>query len=234
MLIIPVIDLSHGLVVHAKRGQRDTYQPITSVIADVPKPDAVLHSFLELYPFKIIYIADLDAIQHAGDHFQLINDLAKNNPDCEFWLDAGIESIYKKLTKFSSENIKHVLGSENKLPRHELTTIFTKNPELILSLDFINNELVENHYLLQDSSLWPRQVISMTLSRIGSNKGIDMECLNTILKLAEDNEIYAAGGVRNTDDLLQLQALNINGVLLATALHTGAITKEDLKQFYDE
>jgi phosphoribosylformimino-5-aminoimidazole carboxamide ribotide isomerase len=71
----------------------------------------------------------------------------------------------------------------------------------------------------------------MMLSRVGSDKGIDIQCLNSVLKLAGNNEVYAAGGVRNMDDLMQLNSTGVKGVLLATALHTGAITKEDLEEF---
>jgi phosphoribosylformimino-5-aminoimidazole carboxamide ribotide isomerase len=231
MLIIPVIDLSSGLVVHAKQGLRTTYQPITSVITASAEPEVVVSSFLELYPFKTFYIADLDAIQNTGNHFHIIENIAKNNPDCKIWLDAGIELINKERSNYSSKNIKLVLGSENKLSREELINLTKNRAELILSLDYIDNELIENPYLMQDTTLWTRRLIVMMLSRVGSDKGIDIQCLNSVLKLAGNNEVYAAGGVRNMDDLMQLNSTGVKGVLLATALHTGAITKEDLEEF---
>jgi phosphoribosylformimino-5-aminoimidazole carboxamide ribotide isomerase len=231
MLIIPVIDLSCGMVVHAKQGQRASYQPITSVISTSAEPETILSSFLELYPFKTIYIADLDAIQKTGKQNMLILKLAARYKQCEFWVDAGIEPIRNRLTDYSSSNIRLVFGSENKLSRNRLMALIKDNPELILSLDFIENKLTENNYLLQDTTIWTKQLIVMMLSRVGSNKGMDIHCLNNILKLAENNEIYAAGGARNRDDLIQLNSRGVKGVLLATALHTGAITKEDLEQF---
>lgn len=231
MLIIPVIDLSHGLVVHAKQGQRATYQPVTSVLSASAEPKIILSAFLELYPFKTIYIADLDAIQKTGNQNQLISKLASRYKQCEFWIDAGIESIHNKVTDYLSSNIKLILGSENKLPKSKFIHLIKNNPDLILSLDFIENQLIENSYLMQDSAIWPKQLIVMMLARVGSDKGIDMQCLNSILKLAGNNEVYAAGGVRNMDDLVQLDSTGVKGILLATALHTGTITKEDLEEF---
>ena len=231
MLIIPVIDLSCGLVVHAKQGQRESYQPIVSVISKSPKPEIVLSSFLELYPFKIIYIADLDAIQKTGKQNILISELASRYKQCEFWVDAGIDSIHNKQTEYLSDNIKLVFGSENELSRDKLIALINNNPDLILSLDFIENTLTENSYLIQDSAIWPKQLIVMMLSRIGSIEGVDMQCLNKILKLAINNEVYAAGGVRSITDLMQLNSTEIKGVLLATALHDGSITKENLNLF---
>jgi phosphoribosylformimino-5-aminoimidazole carboxamide ribotide isomerase len=230
MLIIPVIDLSRGLVVHAKQGLRDSYQPISSVISKSAEPKVVLSSFLELYPFKIIYIADLDAIQKTGTHSELILELASGYNQCEFWLDAGIKAIQEKQFK-GSTNIKLILGSENKLLRDELKEFIAKNPETILSLDFFENKLIENSYLLQDTSLWPERIITMTLSKVGSNKGLDMQCINKILELGVNKEVYAAGGVRNSSDLIQLKSTKAKGVLLASALHNGVINKEDLIRF---
>lgn len=229
MLIIPVIDLMHGQVVHAKQGLRNQYQPIHSMISSSTVPKAVLSGFLELYPFKIIYIADLDAIQKKGTNQQVILELALQNQQCDFWIDAGLDSIIGKEPDNKPDNIKLVLGSENKLPENEFYQLLTDKPELILSLDFVESKLKENHYLLEDSVLWPNQIITMMLSRVGSDKGIDIGCLNTVIKLAKDKSVYAAGGVRNKQDLMQLKSIGIKGVLLATALHNGAITKEDLK-----
>ena len=87
MLVIPVLDLSRGLVVHAKKGDRKNYLPIISVISSSSKPKSVLSAFLKLYPFKIIYIADLDAIQGTGNQNLIINQLSLIFNQCEFWVD---------------------------------------------------------------------------------------------------------------------------------------------------
>lgn len=230
MFIIPVIDLMNGQVVHAKQGLRNQYQPIQSMISSSAAPKTVLSGFLELYPFKVIYIADLDAIQKKGTNQQVILELAFQNQQCDFWIDAGLDSIIGKESDSSSPgNIKLVLGSEHKLPENEFNQLLIDKPELILSLDFIESKLKENHYLLENPGLWPNQVITMMLSRIGSDKGIDTHCLKAVIKLARDKSVYAAGGVRTKKDLIQLKSIGVKGVLLATALHNGAIAKEDLK-----
>ena len=59
----------------------------------------------------------------------------------------------------------------------------------------------------------------MTLCQVGSQLGADIEKLTSIKNMAEDRQIYAAGGVRNNDDIKTLQRLNIAGALVATALH---------------
>lgn len=228
MLIIPVIDLMSGQVVHAKQGLRNQYQPVQSIISSSTAPTAVLSSFLELYPFKVVYIADLDAIQKKETNQKVILELALQNQQCEFWIDAGFDSIIEKELDNKPDNIKLVFGSENKLPENQFNQLLNDKPGLILSLDFVESKLKENNYLLETPSLWPNQIITMMISRIGSDKGIDTDCLNTVIKLARGKNVYAAGGVRNKKDLMQLKSIGVKGVLLATALHNGAITKKDI------
>ncbi len=228
MLIIPVLDLSRGLVVHAKQGDRKRYQPVTSVISSSPKPESVLSAFLELYPFKTIYIADLDAIQGIGNQSAIIKELSVVFSQCELWVDAGVDVIQDNENDYKINNIKLVLGSENKISPESLSDIINKNPEILLSLDFNESGLLDKSYLLNDASLWPNQVIVMMLHRVGLNKGIDIDCLSNILNLANHHNIFAAGGVRNRNDLFQLNEMGVTGVLLASALHNGSITQGDL------
>jgi len=227
MLIIPVLDLSRGLVVHAKQGDRNHYQPVTSVISSSSKPESVLSAFLELYPFKIIYIADLDAIQGAGNQNAIIEELSFTHKQCEFWVDAGIDAVLDNKSHYNN-NIKLILGSENKIPLDSLSNIFNKNPDILLSLDFSETGLLENSYLLDETSLWPKQIIVMMLHRVGLNKGVDVPCLNKILNHGCDHNIFAAGGVQNLKDLYQLNKMGVKGVLLASALHNGSITQDEL------
>jgi len=228
MLIIPVIDLSHGLVVHAKQGDRKNYQPVTSVISSSSKPESVLSAYLKLYPFKIIYIADLDAIQGTGNQNAIIKELSLRYGQCEFWVDAGMEAVLDDQHYFKSINVRLILGSENKIPIELLSNIFNKNPDILLSLDFSESGLLDNPYLFNESNVWPRQIIAMMLHRVGLNKGIDISCLNKVLKHAKDKDTFAAGGVQNLKDLYQLSKMGVKGALLASALHNGSITQDDL------
>ncbi len=232
MLIIPVLDLSHGLVVHAKQGMRTIYQPVTSVISSNPKPETVLAAFFKLYPFEIIYIADLDAIQGSCDQRALITELAQRFPACEFWVDAGLAPLNKQ-TADTPHNIKCVLGSENKIGKEAFSVLVRNNPDIVLSLDFNAGGLMENHYLLSDTHLWPDNIIVMMLHRVGLKKGVDLQCLqclNNISNITKHN-IYVAGGTRDLNDLRYLRSQGVSGVLLATALHDGSITQEDVHLF---
>ncbi len=219
------------MVVHAIQGEREFYQPVTSVISSSSEPESVLSAFLELYPFKTIYIADLDAIQGTGGQSALIKELSITFDQCEFWVDAGIEAITDDKSHIKSNNIKQIFGSENILSPESFTEIFNKNPDILLSLDFSETGLLENSYLLDETTLWPKQIIVMMLHRVGLNKGVDATCLNKILEMGKNHSIFAAGGVQNLKDLYQLNKIGVEGVLLASALHNGSISQNDLNLF---
>lgn len=220
MKIIPVIDLKNGVVVHAKRGERENYQPIKSVLTTNADIYCVLNGFLQLHAFDTFYIADLDAITGQGRQHNLIEQIAADFPKITFWIDAG----YQKGQDFLP-NYLPVLGSECFTDDnfHELEN-FKKR--FILSLDFGANgaKLGSQKFFTQTES-WSENVIVMTLNRVGSSQGVAIDLLKKFKHASPKTNFIAAGGVRNSDDLAQLEKMGIEQVLVASALHSGAITK---------
>jgi phosphoribosylformimino-5-aminoimidazole carboxamide ribotide isomerase len=98
----------------------------------------------------------------------------------------------------------------------------------VLSLDFKASRFVGPAGLLSTSTFWPRRVIVMTLARVGSGEGPDLDRLSEIVARAQGRAVYAAGGVRNADDLAAIQDTGAAGALIASALHAGTITAGDL------
>jgi phosphoribosylformimino-5-aminoimidazole carboxamide ribotide isomerase len=68
----------------------------------------------------------------------------------------------------------------------------------------------------------------MTLARVGSGAGPDIERLSHVRKHAGDRLVYAAGGVRNGNDLAALQRAGIAGALVASSLHDGTLTAAEI------
>ena len=222
MRLIPVIDLKDGVVVHAQRGQRAAYQPINSPLSPSSNVHDVIEAFLQLADFDIIYIADLNAITQQGDNQMLIYDVLRRYPLINFWLDSGYQS--PSLAFADVDNYRSVLGSECCTAEQMATT---KNA--LLSLDFSSDDKpLGEACLFNDSRLWSEQVIIMTLARVGSDTGADIEKLRFYQQNYPQIEFIAAGGVRNLADLQQLKAIGINNVLIASALHTKAIGKAEI------
>lgn len=224
MEIIPVIDLMHGQVVHARLGLRQHYSPIQSSLCTSSSPSAIVAALFELYPFRRLYIADLDAIKGLGHHLDAIMKIQADYPDLEIWLDAGISNI-DDLSTWQSLNLTHVIGSENIATEEDFIAIEGKlSCQFVLSLDFNLNGFVGCPELEAQTNYWPDKVIVMDLNQVGSEQGPATRRLESIKKQASNRHIYAAGGVRNQADLDQLSSLSISGALVATALHNGNIS----------
>jgi len=230
--IIPVIDLLNGVVVHAKQGQRHQYQPIQSSLTTSTKPLDIVKAFRDIYPFDTLYIADLSAIQHLlgtpSNHRPIIDNILEAFPDLTIWIDAGIQQA-SDVQSWHHPTVKSIIGTENMRQMDDYLAIAQGYSEhIVLSLDFMPNGYQGPSALLQQHQAWPQDVIVMTLNQVGAQSGVDIATLNKVIRVANKQRIYAAGGVRNMQDLAQLSTMRIHGALIATALHSQHITGADL------
>jgi phosphoribosylformimino-5-aminoimidazole carboxamide ribotide isomerase len=226
MDVIPVIDLRHGLVVRAVMGRRDLYRPIETPLSASAAPVEVASGLLRLYPFGKLYIADLDAILGAGNNTSVIAELRARFPDLEIWTDNGATSDDQVRFWRERDLGTLVLGSESQADTG-LMQRFAGEPRIVLSLDFRGNAFQGPEELLEPR-LWPERVIVMTLARIGSDAGPDFDRLARLKEVSPRLKIYAAGGVRGRGDLLRLHEMNVEGALIASALHDGRLTAHDI------
>jgi len=223
MKIIPVIDLKDGVVVHARQGLRDQYQPINTKLCRSSDIYQVIEAFLAEYDFNTVYIADLNAITQEGDHADLINEVLAFFPHIQFWVDKG----YQRLKNYP-HNYLPVLGSECYNDENVLE-LKAFNDRFILSLDYSMSGELGAKSLFSKPDLWPASIIIMTLSRVGSHQGPDLAKLNEFCKRYPDKLFIAAGGIRNIDDLYAIKRLGVKQALIASALHSGAISRVDIE-----
>src|SRR5262249_25803706 len=111
--IIPVIDLKGALVVRARMGERASYRPIESPLSPTSAPRDVVRGLLSVHPFATVYIADLDAIERAGDNDAIIRQLREQFPHLQLWVDRGIADR-GAAEEWLNTGLGHlVLGSES-------------------------------------------------------------------------------------------------------------------------
>ncbi len=226
MQIIPVIDLKNGQVVHAKQGQRTHYMPIQSCLSTSSEAHDIVGGLLKLYPFRTIYIADIDAIQGAGSNAPIIAALCQRYPHIHWWVDCG------RNISDTTLNLCMVIGSESIPDMREYLDLHEKlHGDFVLSLDYLNDKPLGAEELHRTANYWPNKVICMTLNAVGGNQGADLVRIKSLQQLSPSSAIFAAGGVRNVKDLRLLQTHGITGVLVATALHNGIISAQDIAQF---
>jgi phosphoribosylformimino-5-aminoimidazole carboxamide ribotide isomerase len=221
MKLIPVIDLMAGQVVHARHGEREKYQPIRSTLCPSSAPEAILQALIARFECDIVYLADLDAIRFGRPQIETIAQLKLRFPALQFWLDSGIAD-YASLVSLNQRDIAiPVIGSESLTDIDWLTPL--EKHAWILSLDFKQSEFLGPPQILANDANWPSRVVAMNLNRVGSNLGPDFQLLETLRQRQPNCEIYAAGGVRNHADLIELYRRGIAGALVATALHNGSV-----------
>ena len=231
MILIPVIDLKLGTVVHARAGERRRYRPIRSRLCRGSGPIEVIGALLGVPPFAALYVADLDRIEGEGDNLPALTAIRRAYPELPLWVDSGLASASDYLAWQQRGLGLAVIGSESLESVADWRRIGAEGGAAdapILSLDFRNNEFLGPAALAAQPALWPRQVIVMSLDRVGGGSGPDVIRLASILHRAGRRRVFAAGGVRNLSDASRLAEMGIAGALVASALHDGRLGPADI------
>lgn len=223
MEVIPVLDLKDGIVVHARMGVRSQYGPLMTALSPTSKPKDVALGLLSIFPFSIFYIADLDAIERKGNNNATLLELKVACPNVVFWVDSGVADLDGAQHWLEADLGHLVLGTETQ-KNCDVVRYLCRDDRVILSLDYRGDVFVGPAPLLSNTDAWPTKIIVMTLARVGSASGPDMHRLATIKSSAANRQIYAAGGVRDVDDLAALGRAGITGALVATCLHNGMLS----------
>ncbi len=218
------------MVVRGKMGHREHYRPIVTPLAASAAPAEVARGLKRLAPFGAFYLADLDAIAGGAPDQAAIDAVAACLPGCRLWIDAGLRDEADVLNVLSFERTVAVIGSET-LGSADTLQRLRGEPRVVLSLDFRGAAFLGAPEVLENADLWPQAVIVMTLAKVGSGAGPELETLAAIQKRAGGRRVYAAGGVRGPQDLKALADLGIAGVLVASALHDGRLDGAALQRF---
>ena len=239
MKVIPVIDVLNGVVVHAIRGKRQEYQPLQSTLCKSVEPLEVSKTFKTL-GFGELYIADLDAITRSSVNFQAFKRIVKETR-LRLMVDAGVTDLETVRNLLDCGVSKVIIGTETLSSKNfvnEAVGVFGSK-RVIVSLDlkgdkvlgtFGFNSIKNAAYLLHEfNEMGVSGVIVLDLAQVGSSEGVDVVFLKEALD-ALSIDVYVGGGVRDINDLVDLKELGVSGVLVATALHSGKISIEQLKK----
>jgi phosphoribosylformimino-5-aminoimidazole carboxamide ribotide isomerase len=241
MRLIPVIDLLDGQAVHAVIGKREHYRPVKSVLCDTPDPFEVATAFRDRLGLNEIYIADLDAIQGARqvNHREMIAALA-GEEDLNIILDAGVSDVENTRTWLDLGVRKVVIGAETLRTWDALQDIPAKvdRDRLIFSLDSHAGKILSQTPALAalspmkalehlQAAGW-QEVLLLDLRLVGSGEGVDRKLASEARRNFPDLSLLVGGGLARAEELAELEAMGVAGVLAATALHYGTITAQHL------
>jgi HisA/HisF family protein len=236
--VIPVIDILHGKVVHAVRGRRQEYQLLQSNLCKSTQPLEIATTFKNL-GFSELYIADLDAIAEGEMNLQDLKQIADES-GLKLMVDAGVTDLETAKKLLDNGVSKVVIGTETLKTKnfvHEAIKVLGK-ARVLVSLDFkgesvqvksgLGNFKDPMALLREFKGMGVSSFIVLDLTRVGSCEGVNLNFLKKALE--EKVKVYVGGGVRDINDLTELKDLGVCGALIATTLHTGNISIEELIQ----
>ena len=222
---------------HAVRGERERYRPLRSEIVAGSDPVRVARAFREALGLEELYVADLDAIAGGHLHRDVIAALAG---EARVMVDAGATDVaaVRLLLELGAAGV--VIGTESLTDQAALERLRAELPDapLVLSLDLRAGQVVSPDpelarlgapEALARLGRWGlRDAIVLDLARVGSGAGPDVALVSGLHARLPALELLAGGGVRDIDDLHALAAAGAAGTLVATALHSGAIGRDEL------
>jgi phosphoribosylformimino-5-aminoimidazole carboxamide ribotide isomerase len=182
MDVIPVIDVRHGLAVAAVRGQRADYRPLVTHLAAGSDPADVARSYAALFTFPVLYVADLDGIEGGGRNAGLPTHLAAAVPGMHLWIDDGTPARAAAQRIADARHATLVIGTESLGDEGDVTALRALPPDrYVLSLDFKDDRFDGPRAVLDEPQHWPHAVIVMTLGRVGSGEGPDLQRIASII-----------------------------------------------------
>lgn len=238
MRVIPVLDLMHGTVVHAVRGQRALYQPLETAFGIEPTPKAVASLCVNKFLLRQLYVADLDAIQDGVIDWRSLTQLAAMG--ATLLLDAGT-ALPQQAEQLAEWHLRHgcldgvIVGLESTKDAGqwpELVRILTAE-RAIFSLDLrAGIPLAGNSSLAKLSALEIarcaykagfRRLIVLDLAAVGTGDGpVTLDVCRAVRAQHAWAELISGGAVRNAEDLAALQEVGCDAALVASALYRPA------------
>jgi phosphoribosylformimino-5-aminoimidazole carboxamide ribotide isomerase len=241
MRILPVLDLMHGQIVRGIAGRRDEYRPIVSTLTKSARPVDVARALHARFGFTEFYLADLDAIGGAPPA-QAIFALLHKEGFC-LWVDAGLRTASDARAVATTDVAKVIAGLETISEPDTLRGMVRAigSDRMVFSLDMKDGQP------LCDPARWRTtdaleiadravgegisQLVLLDLARVGVGSGVGTEEICHQLRCRYPAlQITAGGGVRGADDVRNLCKHGVDTVLVASALHDGRLTPEQVER----
>ena len=229
--IIFVLDILNGKVVHAVKGEREKYGPIHN-FSKVCKSSDPLHIVDELSP-RELYIADLNRLEGSGNNDEAIKELGWKTSlmlDCGAStmddVHLGQELAGSIVLGTETATLELVESASSFYPRSINMSIDIKDGKILTNEPAFNIPPVDLIQMLNGYDI--NDLVILELSKVGTSIGINTGFLEQVVDHSDHN-ILLGGGIRDTVDISHLKDIGLAGVLVATAVHNGALTLDMIR-----
>jgi phosphoribosylformimino-5-aminoimidazole carboxamide ribotide isomerase len=218
MDLVLAMDLKGGFVVHGKKGDRESYSPLTWGLSRAADPEGYIRA---MQP-RFLYIADLDRISGIGSHDSRVLSCARMVERC--YVDRGCRFPDDILT---GEHIVNVIGTET-------AGDLSGYQDGMLSIDIRDGLVIPGKHkpadvLCEAEDLPFDCCLILNISAVGTEEGLSLSVLRNLRK-AYRKKLFYGGGIRDTGDLDRLASAGFDGAVVATAVHRRAIPHEMIRR----
>ena len=247
MQVIPVLDLMIGQVVLAQGGSRDEYRPVHSRLTGSSQPLDVAQAIFNQTGCNWLYVADIDSFAGAAPNWQVYQQLLDRG--FGLWIDADwlTNDRYLQIAdQLKHEKLKIIISSETLSSVEQfsaLKTLAQNNISVIFSLDKKGDAVISQTGSLAERAPADlvqlayahgvRDLIVLDLNQVGTGQGFQpasssAALIQSLKQDLPDLRITSGGGVRGPKDVQQWIASGCDHVLVASAIHSGAFTPDDI------
>lgn len=232
MQVIPAVDIHKGSCVQLVGGDvnRETLR--------LNNPEAQVDHFAGLGA-KRMHLVDLDRALETGDNQDIIKSILGSGLDVDFQVGGGVRSFEDVYNLLSSGANKVISGTKALLDPswlRECTSSFPDN--MIVAVDAQNSQVVTHGWKMhRDVPAWfaaksaqitgASGILYTDVSKEGRMQGPNVlrsfELANML-----DIELIVSGGIRNNQDIADLEEAGADGVVLGTAAYTGQLALREL------
>lgn len=226
MIAIPAVDLREGACVQLIGGD---YARERLRLED---PPSVVRQWAR-HGFARLHIVDLDAALGRGNNTAMVSDILRESP-AQVQVGGGLRTTDRVDAMLDAGARYAIVGTRALEDMDWLAEVADANPgAIVLAADVRERRIttqgwqrtLPRHILdvVAELNALPLASILVTaVHREGQLQGTDLPLMEDVVD-ASAFPVYAAGGIAGMGDLWALQDRGVAGVIIGTALYTGAL-----------
>lgn len=230
MIVLPAIDLLNGKCVRLYKGKYETFEKVAE------------DAFLTAQKFikegaTWMHVVDLNGAKSGiPENFEIIKKLAKLK--IKIQSGGGIRDL-QTIEKYLNAGIKRIILGSIAVENYEFVVDCVKlfSDKIAVGID-AENEMVKTHgwqnfgkenyidFAKKMEMAGVKTVIFTDISKDGTLQGPNLEQLEK-LKNSVKCDIIASGGIKNIEDIKNIKALNMYGVICGKSIYSGTLNLEE-------